>query len=128
MSIVKPQDEFHSNKNSTSRKCLNEIRLDEKSYECKSCGKIFSAERELYTHILTHTEEKLHECKICKKTFSLKANLKAHFLTHTKMYECDVCNRKFKQENSLKSHMKAHRGTCKFLLIVNSFDSLFMRF
>ena len=62
-------------KESHSRKCR---KLQEKSFECKACMKMFKTKGNMKIHALTHSKEKPFKCDGCPKAFSQKGNLKTH--------------------------------------------------
>jgi KRAB domain-containing zinc finger protein len=55
---------------------------------------------------------KLEKCDICGKGFSQNYNLRTHIKTHTadKPYKCDVCGKEFSQNSNLHTHIRTHTG------------------
>jgi uncharacterized Zn-finger protein len=48
------------------------------SYRCTMCGKGFSAQSYLDSHMQIHSDQKAYQCTFCPKRFHQKGNLKTH--------------------------------------------------
>ena len=84
-----------------------------KVYACHhpSCGKVFLDRNSYRKHIITHGE-KMYICQSCGKRFSLDFNLRTHLRIHTgeKPYVCSYpgCFKRFSQSSNLSAHEKTH--------------------
>ncbi|XP_068383223.1 zinc finger protein 420-like [Eschrichtius robustus] len=88
------------------------IHIGEKSFECKECGKFFSCGSHVTRHLKIHTGEKPFECKECGKAFSCSSYLSQHQRIHTgkKPYECKECGKAFSYCSNLIDHQRIHTG------------------
>jgi KRAB domain-containing zinc finger protein len=44
-------------------------------YKCDICGKVFSVNSSLQTHIRIHTGDNLYTCDVCGKAFNVNSSL-----------------------------------------------------
>jgi len=89
--------------------------LDEKSFTCYKCGKIFAYESYLERHIkyvCPDNTGRTWKCSYCGKAFQYPCYLKRHIRSHTgeSPYKCDQCDRAFVRSTDLQRHIRNHTG------------------
>ncbi|XP_033227341.1 Krueppel homolog 1-like isoform X2 [Belonocnema kinseyi] len=86
--------------------------INEKSYQCMLCQKIFDQKNVYQSHMRSHGKdgEDPYRCNICSKTFAVPARLTRHYRTHTgeKPYQCEYCNKSFSVKENLSVHRRIH--------------------
>ncbi|CAI9743706.1 zinc finger 271-like [Octopus vulgaris] len=84
------------------RKRNNKNEEGKTSYDCDTCGKLFSRKTNLLTHRRIHTGEKPYHCDTCGRSFSENQGLSRHRRVHTgeKPYHCDICGKSFAQKGN----------------------------
>ncbi|NP_001119897.1 uncharacterized protein isoform X1 [Danio rerio] len=101
----------------THNKRFKRRRLQTKpGFKCSQCGKSFSREGHLESHMRIHTGETPFTCKQCGKRFNQKGNLYSHMKIHSgeSPFRCQQCGKSFNQKGNLKLHMRIHTGECPF--------------
>lgn len=77
-----------------------------KSYDCLTCGRMFSNSSALRRHLVIHSGKRPYKCFICGRGFTQSGNLK----THMKIHKGEVPNWALIQEkpDPREPHVRAH--------------------
>ena len=84
----------------------------DEQYNCKYCGKRFSATSWLKRHIASNHEEPRFQCSFCDKSFTFKHKLEGHENEHrgVKPYSCDICGLSYHKIGGYRQHMRKKHG------------------
>ncbi|KAG7476122.1 zinc finger Xfin-like [Solea senegalensis] len=98
----------------------NKQHLNNKPFQCGTCGKTFALRRYLRRHELRHqtvvmqSDENCLKCTQCDSKFDTPRELSLHAKLHTEtevgQYRCDMCYKSFSQWALLKRHQESHVG------------------
>ena len=86
-----------------------------KKYQCIICSKLFTAKRNLTTHMQSHDENRpRYDCNECHKSYSARGTLRDHIImehNRNSKFICENCEKPFRSNFVLKEHIT--RGNCK---------------
>eukprot|EP00088_Acartia_fossae_P020967 TRINITY_DN22455_c0_g1_i1.p1 TRINITY_DN22455_c0_g1~~TRINITY_DN22455_c0_g1_i1.p1 ORF type:complete len:521 (+),score=78.26 TRINITY_DN22455_c0_g1_i1:54-1616(+) len=103
---------------------------EERSFQCKECGRGYNSVKYLECHITKYhpeesslnefmTKEKsgILKCQLCDKVFTVARSLRYHLKIKHKIgaeFSCDICKKLFYYEYELETHRKCHVGERTF--------------
>ncbi|XP_076610722.1 uncharacterized protein LOC143335307 [Chaetodon auriga] len=94
---------------------VNEKRCNsqEKPFSCSECGKKFTRNGFLETHMRMHTGEKPLSCSVCGKKYTIYRYLIQHMSVHSgdRRHSCTVCNRRLVWHSGVEQH-NCDRSEC----------------
>ena len=87
-----------------------------REFKCSICENRFLSQRNLQSHMITHTSEKPFQCDECSKTFNNHGSLLKHKESQHKetRFNCDNCNYKALQKATLILHKQSVHEGLKF--------------
>ena len=92
---------------------MENVHEELEKYECNKCGKCFTQNIGLKTHISAVHEKKIH-CDLCGKHFDRGCDFKVHIqIVHEKdlEFKCDECDKNFTKAFNVKRHI--NNCSCK---------------
>ena len=80
------------------------------SFNCDSCGKIFTTKQNLTFHKRTHDNNYPYTCQTCGQKLRYLQQVKEHEVLHSgeKPYQCDQCGKTYTRKRDLQRHGKTH--------------------
>ncbi|XP_032884845.1 zinc finger protein Gfi-1 [Amblyraja radiata] len=88
--------------------------LNNGSYKCIKCSKVFSTPHGLEVHVRrSHSGTRPFACDMCGKTFGHAVSLEQHKAVHSqeRSFDCKICGKTFKRSSTLSTHLLIHSDT-----------------
>ncbi|XP_052773081.1 zinc finger protein 271-like [Mya arenaria] len=82
-------------------------------YMCNICGRSYTTNDSLKSHMLLHKNPTPFECPVCANKFTRQCHLKRHMKSKhegLKQLHCEHCGKAFVDKWALKCHMRSHTG------------------
>ncbi|XP_060686582.1 zinc finger protein Gfi-1-like [Hemiscyllium ocellatum] len=92
----------------------NRLLLNNASYKCIKCSKVFSTPHGLEVHVRrSHSGTRPFACDSCGKTFGHAVSLEQHKAVHSqeRSFDCKICGKTFKRSSTLSTHLLIHSDT-----------------
>lgn len=84
-----------------------------KNFECSYCGAKKTTQKELRSHLNSHTRERQYPCPTCSMIFYRSSNRRIHVeVVHQgiRRFTCRFCEQTFGKSDHLKNHELLHTG------------------
>ena len=78
------------------------------SHRCGVCSTVFGSKRQIFQHLITHTNLRPYKCEICEETFTFRRTLIRHSNeSHPEVSTqfCRMCTHTFETVSMLKRHV-----------------------
>ncbi|XP_072366597.1 growth factor independent 1A transcription repressor a [Scyliorhinus torazame] len=108
---------FHEKRSEVKRESeliCTRLLLNNGSYKCIKCSKVFSTPHGLEVHVRrSHSGTRPYACDICGKTFGHAVSLEQHKAVHSqeRSFDCKICGKTFKRSSTLSTHLLIHSDT-----------------
>ena len=89
-------------------------------FTCQQCGRVFTRLQALKQHADIHDPVPRYQCSECGQRFRTAATLRKHLQWHTgiRPHECPVCQRRFFRRNVMRAHLTIHTGTQPHVCVI----------
>nr|XP_046256491.1 uncharacterized protein zgc:66448 isoform X2 [Scatophagus argus] len=84
--------------------------VEEGSFQCAECERIFSTVDKLRDHNCCNIVEKPYHCPLCRQEFQFKVSVTKHMMTHSQenIFTCQECSQTFPNNMALRYHQRCH--------------------
>lgn len=100
--------------------------IDENSFRCQYCFKVFKTRWTLNSHVAVHEGRFQYNCDICDKRFVRKSHYDSHVRSHetARPFNCEHCGKSFKEAKHRREHVKRKHHPDNRSAIQSLFDSI----